>query len=348
MQIILIDDNKSGHKSQLSGVYNYIDKEAQSIHFSIINSWLNYTSYFIFNLFASKRHKEKLKNLVDLKVSKIIIIAIGSRTLFSVIYLKKYILSLKKEVKLVYLMPSTKKTSLLKLIDLIFYHSYKPIPKDKSNKYYPILIAPHNVIEANLGKNIDKNNFFIKEMIQKIGQNKDKNMVGVLIGGDAKKISFNKLACDELIRQLELINQYKKCYYLISTSRRTDINIIKYLDNKLNKSNLNYYLYKYENNGSYNPYSTILNYANDFIISGESVSMISEVISLEKNKNVYIFFNKYFYAKRYEKFHIRLSAEGYIKNSLNIPNDYLNLTINNHTKTAINPAINMAKIIANL
>jgi hypothetical protein len=33
--------------------------------------------------------------------------------------LKKYILSLKKEVKLVYLMPSTKKTSLLKLIDLL-------------------------------------------------------------------------------------------------------------------------------------------------------------------------------------------------------------------------------------
>lgn len=370
MQIISIDDNKNGHKSQIYGVLNYlqanhINNNNHSItYYSVKKSILDYLTYGLFKFFLSKSSKSNLYNLIDNNEIELKIVAIGSKTLFTSLILKEYGLSLGKNVKLIYLMPPTKNKALIQLIDLIFYHSYKKLrATGNQSKYVPLLIAPHNMIEDEIKRKVlhsPINDPLFKLLDNGNTKNKEDNLeiFGILIGGDAKNIVFNKKSADTLIAQMLGLNNTKPCYFLITTSRRTKPSVAKYMLDQLSLYNLRYIFYNYDSylknnqNTEYvNPYFYILHYANNFIITGESVSMISEVICLNKPKKVYIFFNHNFYAKRYAKFHNQLINQGYIKNSIHAIEDIVdskNYPNSIVSELLINPAIMIAERIVKL
>jgi mitochondrial fission protein ELM1 len=197
-------------------------------------------------------------------------------------------------------MPPSFKKHYLNKIDAIFYHSYKFNKLLQNNlKFIGIDMAPHN---------LHMNDVVLREDFARLKS----PIYTILIGGDAKSIQFSKKSVDSLLSLLLKINKQdnNQSSFLISTSARTSPKIALYLKNILEKSFLSYQLFLYKKDAKNNPYKEMLVCCDNIIVSGESVSMISECASLE-GKKLYIFFNKSFYAKRYTAFHKKLYQNHY-------------------------------------
>ena len=313
--IIAIDDGKAGHKSQINGVVSYLN-DYKTTFFGFKKSIFNYGPFLLYKLFATFRLLQELYDADD----SFIIVSVGKRTLYQSLYIKNLLINAGKNVKLVYLMPPTLQNKYLKHIDLIFYHSYKFNKIFLNNsKFFPIDMAPHSL-------NIDK--YEVSEEFKKF----KKSGYAVLIGGDAKSIKFSKKSVDSLLSLLIKINKVNdnQAKFLISTSARTPNNIGLYLKQSLEKSLLTYKLFLYNQNIYNNPYKQIVACCDNILVSGESVSMISECCSL-LYKNIYIFFNKDFYAKRYTLFHKMLYKNNYANSCEDIftsitPQNKINIT----------------------
>ena len=95
---------------------------------------------------------------------------------------------------------------------------------------------------------------------------------------------------------------------IIVNSRRTDVKINNFIK-KINEENLVFF--DYNEIKESNPFGLILNVADFFIISGDSVSMISECCST--GKSVFIFDDGKISSKKHQKFHKILIARNYAK-----------------------------------
>ena len=279
MEILAIHDGKCGHLSQITGVVNAI---ANKLKLNNISTKITYfkaePSLFSF-LPPTKANQEKIKLLPKPQI----IIAIGRRTLASSLFAKKYF----KDAKLIYLMPPGKVHS---LIDLCFYHAYKKPPK--GNNVVPILTAPHNIQTSYNNSN-------------EILSNLQKPFDVFMIGGNAKNITLSNKACAELVEIAQSMQKQNNSTLLISTSRRTKKQQVDYLSSLLQPliAQKKCILWRHGVDNTPNPYHIFLNNANNVVITGESVSMMSEACSLPENVGVYFFFNKNFYARRYTRFH---------------------------------------------
>ncbi|MDR0484819.1 MAG: mitochondrial fission ELM1 family protein [Alphaproteobacteria bacterium] len=294
MKIIAIHDGNSGHISQLNGVLSGFNNDSTEI-ITAKKSFLNYLPETLLERFLFTLNKD-LKSYTEPQL----IIAVGRKSL-------PYAVSLKKtypKAKLVFLMPVGKLSQ--KYGDLIFYHSYKE-KKYNDPKYIPIISAPHNLSQEKLDISLkDWQETFIKF---------NKPIITVVIGGSAKKIQLNKEAIDDLLEYLYKIQLSTGGSLFITTSRRTGEDNENYLKTKLQSliAEDKCYFWGYHNNSGKNPYLAMLAVSNYVIISGESISMISESCSLSQNVGVYIFFSKNFYANRYIKFHENLYLHNYAK-----------------------------------
>lgn len=105
----------------------------------------------------------------------------------------------------------------------------------------------------------------------------------VLIGGNSKIGKFNESHVNNLIDLINKRLQKTGGSALISTSRRTNQSIVNVIDDKLTVPN---YIYSYLNSDE-NPYLGLLGLADEFIVTGDSVSMCSEACFT--NKPIYIF-----------------------------------------------------------
>ena len=108
---------------------------------------------------------------------------------------------------------------------------------------------------------------------------------------------------------IETLNKIKQGSILISTSRRTPDNIIKLIDkwSKKNKVFKTTFHPKY-NNGK-NPIEEMISYADEFVVTGDSVSMVSQLCQYKKP--VRIIFNKSICATKHMKFCKKLIDDGY-------------------------------------
>ena len=96
---------------------------------------------------------------------------------------------------------------------------------------------------------------------------------------------------------------------LISTSRRTPDNIIE-LINKWGKKNKFFkIIFHPKINKGRNPLKEIINYADEFVVTGDSVSMVSQLCQYKKP--VRIMFNKKFCSTKHINFCTKLIDEGY-------------------------------------
>lgn len=293
MKLLFLYDQKNGHQSQALGVMQAFLKEGNFISttYQLQHSIFNYLPVFLARKgwLLNDKIIKKVNFYVKEKIE--VIIAVGKRTLNLALYMKNYLQKQGINVLIFYLMPPG--MNKLKYIDYSFYHSYKEVKNN--SKLIPIILPPNN---------------FVKEEC-KLYKNTQKPILGLLIGGNAKDIIFNKAAAKNLYNYSKKIQEKISGTILVSTSRRTPVAMEKYLERLfLNLPNVIFYGY-HKNRGEDNPYMEILNCCDNIIVTGESTSMIAEAVALDNNKGVYIFFDKSFKSKRYIKLHHILYQKNY-------------------------------------
>lgn len=315
MNILAIHDGKLGHVSQITGVLESLPTNTNVKVFKTPAVFLKLLPVCLLqqSCFIPKAFKLVLQELFTAGWQPQKIIAVGKRTLPFVLYIKNMLNKQGKECKIIYLMPPTSKPH--KEIDLTFFHSYKG-NNTKANMI-PIGLAPHFVTSNKL----------LLAKKEDVFKNVTKPIITVLIGGDAKNIKFNENAAKDLISCLKSILQQTKGTLLVSTSRRTKPKVAKFLAEELSKLPAIYFNY-HENKiicsntnlskpnellPNKNLYFNMLAEANYVVVSGESISMLSESCSLPNDVGVYVFSSKNFYANRYTEFHNYLYTHNYAK-----------------------------------
>lgn len=115
----------------------------------------------------------------------------------------------------------------------------------------------------------------------------EKPYIGVMIGGNSGGFRFTNDAIIELSKRLDIISKNMNASLFITTSRRTPRGLLAKLTEYLNCS---YYIYDfhYLSKGK-SPYSLFLKNCDYFVVTADSISMISEVH--ETKKPVYVFSN---------------------------------------------------------
>ncbi len=109
-----------------------------------------------------------------------------------------------------------------------------------------------------------------------------KPLTALLIGGETKPFRFDAQAANELL-QLALQKAGEGHLY-ISTSRRTPPEVVQALKEQLPPNTT---LYCWSQDPTDNPYFALLGLADQFIVSGDSVSMMVEVARLQHPLFIY-------------------------------------------------------------
>lgn len=135
-----------------------------------------------------------------------------------------------------------------------------------------------------------------------------KPIITVLVGGSSKKTHFDSQSAVNLANILDKITKNMNASLVILNSRRTSEDITNTI-----KTNLtcDYTFFYYKDVIDHNPYLALLGYSDFFIVTGDSISMISECAST--GKNLYIFDEKDISTDKHRSFHQSLFDENYAK-----------------------------------
>jgi len=173
---------------------------------------------------------------------------------------------------------------------------------DEPNPPYPsnLILSLGSLCKNNI--NFDDNHNF------KIIEDFKKPIFSLLIGGSSNKTKFTISSAQKLIDKSLKISQKYNASLIILNSRRTDFEINNFIKKTINKDIIFYDYNLLKNN---NPYNKIISISDLFIISGDSVSMISECCST--GKPVLIFDDLKISSIKHRKFHQKLIEDKYAK-----------------------------------
>lgn len=136
--------------------------------------------------------------------------------------------------------------------------------------------------------------------------------IALLIGGPSKKTEFKKSDAENLAAISSHIAKNMDATLLVLTSRRTNLELTKTINEKLD---CDFEMFDWNKIGATNPYLAIVGAADFFIVTGDSVSMISECAST--GKPLYIFDQNKISSPKHRRFHQNLFSENYAKKLLN-------------------------------
>ena len=166
-----------------------------------------------------------------------------------------------------------------------------------------------------------------------------KPRVAIIIGGNTKKYKFDPIHIKLLFKKINTIFNNKGSI-MITTSRRTSIECINEIKKEIKKLKVKSFFWD-TNHNTPNPYFGYLAYSDLAIVTGDSVSICSEVCST--GKPLIIYAPKNITLKKHDFFHKMLIEKGMAK--------YLeNFNINdlkNFNYKPINESYNIASIIKN-
>ncbi len=299
-EIWILADNRPGTISQGIGLAKEIgfDYKVINLNYSFLSTLPNcFLSSSLLRVCTTTR--KKIKNFDYLPN---LVISAGRRSAPIALFLKKLSLNQTKIVQIMHPNLSFTKFDFV----ILPKHDEKHFQADEKNS---------NIISTigSLTKVTDKIIISEREKFSSWFASIKKPKIALLIGGSSKKTKFTADSAQKLIKTSCEIANNMGATLLILTSRRTG----KDLTNTI-KSNLegDFKFFDWQELGSENPYLAILGYADFFIISGDSVSMISECCST--GKPVYIFDEAEISAKKHRNFHQSLFVENYAKNFLEV------------------------------
>ncbi|MGC8976842.1 MAG: ELM1/GtrOC1 family putative glycosyltransferase [Candidatus Ratteibacteria bacterium] len=288
MRILVLDDGNIGNFVQSLGVAKKFPESEITIYpiefigpryklpgrkgsYPVLPKFLNFfcffklyrTAFFLLKIFLKKRN-HLLKKKYD--------IVINTGSLFSSVNL---IISKIKKCKSVQIMlPSFIP---LKEFDFLIlpYHDYLKL-KNKNLRNLIVLLGAPNLIDD---KVLNEESFKLERLIG----DKNKKIIGLLIGGDDQNYKIDKEWVDKI---LSVIYGLKEDFdFLITVSKRTNNQVIKYLERKL-KENKEVKYFENPLKDEISHYKGILGLSDIIFVSEDSINMISE--ALTSNKKVFI------------------------------------------------------------
>lgn len=319
-EIWVLVDNRPGNYSQAIGLATEL-----KIPYRIVN-----ISYNLFSFLPNKILRENLFGLTSETQKKIqefgyfpkLIIAAGRRSAPVSLYLKKQ---------------SQNRTKIAQIMK----------PEIFEDKFDFIILPTHdeyhrdekNVIRT-LGSLTKTNELTIAAEKEKFAQwfaDITKPKIALIIGGSSKKTEFTKNSVIKLTQIASKIAKEMHAKLLVINSRRTRDELTDAIKSALHGD---FKLYDWKKiKSDENPFLAILGYSDFFIVSGDSVSMISE--SCSTGKPVYIFDEKNISTKKHRKFHHDLFSQNYAKKI-----DEKTCLLENFSSKKLNETKRVAQIIS--
>ena len=276
-------DERDGNRNQVLSILSHLNS-----NYKIINIKYNFLARLpniFFQLYNNTIHVKNFKIPTDQSCPDMVI-SCGRRTATIALQIKKFFSFKPFCVHLMY--PSF--TLLKSNFNLIFVPDHDHV---KQNFYIrKFLGAPSNI------KLIKKKKKYSEPIIF------------LIIGGDHGRFKLSVIEIENIINQvLKKFNNNGSL--LISTSRRTSKEIIKKLDYLATIHSIISHVYhpKLSNNENKNPYLEYLSIADEIIVTGDSISMISD--ACQTKKPVRIYYNKRFCSNKHIRFCNKLIDLGY-------------------------------------
>jgi mitochondrial fission protein ELM1 len=297
-EIWILADDRPGTFSQSIGLAEEIGFDYKIIKLGY-GFFSKLPNFFLQNslLRLSKTSRQDFKNLSHLPS---LIISAGRRAAPIALHLKR--LS-KNRTKIAQIMHPNLN---LQKFDFVILPKHDKIQKSQSNNLITTTGSLTQTNENAIAKEKERFASWFKDI--------KKTKIALLVGGSSSKTKFDEDSAIKLAKLASEIAQKMDAVLLILTSRRTSFELTEAL-----KSNLkcDFRIFDWKKIKDENPYLAILGYADFFIITGDSVSMISECCS--SGKPVYIFNDKKISSKKHKIFHQNLFAENYAKKLLKTP-----------------------------
>lgn len=292
-EIWILADDRPGTFLQSIGLANELGVEYKIIKLSY--NFLSSLPNFLLPSSILQLKKESQENIKKLQYLPSIIISAGRKSAPIALYFKN---------------KSQNKSKIIQIMnpDLNFKKfDFVILPKhDKaSNSRFPNLISTIGSLTKTNEETIktEKNKFAAE-----FG-NISKIKIALLIGGSSNKTKFTIDSAKKLAKLASNIAKNMNAILLVLNSRRTEDEISETI-----KSNLDcdFKFFDFKETADKNPYLAVIGYSDFGIISGDSVSMISEYASL--GKPLYIFDEKNISTTKHRKFHKALFDGNHAKN----------------------------------
>ena len=284
-----IFDSREGNKNQLLGILNELGMPYRiiQVNYNMLSSFPN---FLIQLLYGSLHIKEKIRCFIRKPYPRLVI-SCGRRT--APLSIKVYKI-LKKKPMLVHIM-NPRYTFFKSFFNIIFVPEHDNA-KNNSN-IFKTLGSPNNMK-------------FLLNKKSKNYQKKNANFITLLLGGDhyGYKLSANKVKF--ILKSISKVLKTKKSLF-ISTSRRTNKEVIEFLDNQARADFLfiKDIFHPSNTREKANPLSDYLHNSAEVIVTGDSMSMISELCSI--GKPVRIFYDNSFCSKKHILFCKKMIEDGY-------------------------------------
>lgn len=273
-----------------------------------------------------KSSRIKILSLLSIRDFPKIIISAGRKSAPLALFLKKYS---KNSAKIVQIMRPELRNS---CFDFVVLPSHDLLQKSESPNLITTIGAMNRI-----------NHLFLKSEQKRFFaefDNLKKPIIALMIGGSSKNGLFEPESARKIMLQSIAIAKNMAASLLILTSPRTDQSLAKEIKDSLQVANNEHFkLLDWKEVRDENPYFAVIDFSSYFIISGDSVSMISECCST--GKPVYIFDEKKISSAKHRKFHRILVAKGYAKELR--PED---LKLENYSAPRLEEAKRVAQIIS--
>lgn len=291
-EIWILADNRPGTFSQGIGLAEELGIEHKVIHLTY-SAFSKLPNFILSNsqLRLSSKSKEYLNNFNYLPK---IIISAGRRSAPIALYLQK---KSHNQTKIIQIMnPGLN----FKKFDFVILPKHDNI----KSSLYPNLITTIGALTKINEKAIKLE----QEKFSSEFQNINKTKIALLLGGSSHKTEFTKASAEKLSKMVNQITKNMDATLLVLNSRRTSDEITNVVKENLD---CDFKFFDWKTSENKNPYLAILGYSDFFIVTGDSISMISECAST--GKPLYIFDEENISAKKYRHFHKNLFDENYAK-----------------------------------
>jgi mitochondrial fission protein ELM1 len=295
MKILALKDFRIGSSKQTSFI-------AKKLSNDTVEKNIQYTKYIFIPNFIKPAGVgidfKKSDNVLDEECPDVIIFA-GRRLAGLALYLKKYFLRKnKKNVKLISILNPNYS---FKHFDFVLLPLHDKVRK---NKYNNIITFEGSLCDSNI--KIDEKNFsFWKDNLK----NYKTPFYSFMIGGDTKNKKMNNIELGKMLKKISDFVIDKNGTLLISTSRRTNESCIREIETKITCKN---YLYKWKIDDNVpNPYYYFIENSEIVFITGDSISMISEIATM--NKPLYVYLQENAVEKKHVKFCRSLMDKNIVK-----------------------------------
>ncbi len=287
MKVWVLADDRAGNVNQLLGV-------AMALHEPFEQIDIRYTKYIklpnclrdstLIGLTADS--KQKLKGRTDYPD---VVLSAGRRSFPIARWIQK---KAQGKTKIVQLMnPGIKGFNAADLIVLPAHDEFKR----QKNNVLVVTGTPHRLTPERLANERENWEPFFKKYAHQ--------RLSLLIGGATKNNPFSIQMAEQL---MENIRQLKPASVLVTTSRRTPPEIVKYLKEQLPTETTYFYTFGCADK---NPYFGLIACADMIIVTGDSMSMCSECCAT--TVPVFIFAPDAMMSAKHKRFHQSLYKSGY-------------------------------------